>query len=252
MGNDESSHGGASIIVFLALVVLIIIGFLLFRKKRKVSAKIKGPGGIGAEFEASDEREQVEESPSREGVLCKLDAHFVYREEDFFELLETYASSACQRVDLTYFDNRPPEEVRTHRGKEYYNNLVGIIRKKPSVHFRRIVRANFAILPWVRSQINELKGQNNFSLACYRDISPTDPEIDAITVQLIDGEFTFLVSLGTQKSSRTPRDIVVCSSIFNAMWTRYYDMLWRRSVVVIERGAICDSWEQLNHSLQTS
>lgn len=269
MGDNRPSHNGSGLAIVVVLAIVIIIGFVLFRKKGKISAKLKGPVGTGAEFEASDELEHesglstrraplsgqsniVNTYDERSRILRQLEAELIYREEDFFELLETYASSARKRVDLTYFDNRPPEEVRTHRGKQYYENLIGIVSKKSSVHFRRIVRANAAILPWITSQIQDLKGQNNFSLACYNDPSPADPDIDAITVQLIDDEFTFLVSLGTQKSSRTPRDIVVRSSIFNEMWTRYYDMLWRKSVVVIERGIICDSWQQLSQSLQTS
>lgn len=272
MGENGSSNnvgGFVMIAIVVVLAIVMVVGFTLFRKKGRLSAKLKGPIGTGVEFEVSEEREQVERLSGkskplldrsttvnnyieRSRTLQNLEAELIYREEDFFELLETYASSARQRVDLTYFDNRPPDQVRTHRGKQYYNNLIGIIRRNPSVHFRRIVRANAAMLPWIASQIEDLKGQSNFSLAFYRELSPAGPEIDAITVQLIDDEFTFLVSLGTQRSSRTPRDIVVRSSIFNEMWTRYYDMLWSRSVVVLERGAICDSWEKLNQSLRTS
>ena len=253
-------------VVFL-LALVVIVGFILFRNKAKVSARIRGPGGTGADFEASDHVPQQMHSTSDEGLalahqgaaerdhpiehgLQSLDAHLINTEDEFFDSLESHALSARKRVDLTYLDNLPPSKVRTPRGQLYYARLIHAIRSNTGVHYRRIVRANAAMREWIESQIGDLEGQVNFSLACYRDSRPDDPDIEAVTVQLVDDEVTYLVSLGTQRASRSPRDIVIYSTIFNEMWTRYYQNVWNKSIVILERGVLLEEWSRLTRSLQ--
>ena len=173
----------------------------------------------------------------------------LFSESDFFDHLEAHLLTARQRVDLSYFDNRPPSATRTPRGLVYLRHLEEIIRTKPDVHFRRIIRTNEAMLPRIEELIKSETGAANSSVACFLDGDPTEECVDAATLQLIDDEVTFFVSVATQKTSVEPRDIVVYSPVFCAMWSKYYDRLWRKSVLLIDRGTFIEaSWSQVQKS----
>ena len=175
----------------------------------------------------------------------------VRSEDEFFNLLEAGVLAAESRVDLTYFDNRPPVESRTVRGQEYHSRLWNIVKQKATVHFRRIVRGNPYIISWIEESIENMVGQLNFSLACYPDNEPERPNLDIITVQLIDGNTTYLVSIGTQQPTRAPRDIVINSPQINEMWSRYYDNLWAKSTVILNRGTLqTDEWAEIRSHRQ--
>lgn len=178
-----------------------------------------------------------------------LRAHFIGSEDEFFDRLEANAVGAKHCVDLTYFDNLPPKQSRTIRGQEYHNRFPDIVRRKPEVRFRRIVRENPSIITWVEQLIEEMEGLINVSLACYPDNEPDTANLGIITVQLIDDYITYLISIGTQQSSRAPRDVIVYSPEFNEMWSRYYNNLWEKSTVVLDRGILQqDKWQEIRRA----
>ena len=168
----------------------------------------------------------------------------LHSELEFFDRLEASVITAKRRIDLTYFDNCPPVKSRTPRGLAYFKRLADTIVSKPDVSFRRIVRTNEAMWPWLEELIGSETGHPNSSVACLVDLTPERACGDAVTVQLIDNEDTFLVSVGTQTNALGPRDVFVKSEMFAGVWSRYYNQLWSNSRVIIDRGVFREKeWE---------
>jgi hypothetical protein len=80
-----------------------------------------------------------------------------------------------------------------------------------------------------------------FSLACLPDREPEVDAIATVSVQCIDEDQIFFVAVGEQQESRGPRDLYVESEDFNRIWNQYYDRLWNRAILVIDRGRIDDA-----------
>jgi len=147
---------------------------------------------------------------------------------------------ARTRVKLSYMSNKSPLDSKNPVLKSYYLKLPAEIRKRAPVEFRRLVRAVPGLRNWIEEMVTDLGKVGTFSLACLPDREPETDAIATVSVQCIDEDQVFLVAVGEQQESRGPRDLYVESEEFNRIWNQYYDRLWNRAFLVIDRGRIDD------------
>lgn len=159
-------------------------------------------------------------------------------EGEFYPRFVGALHTASTHVKLTYLSIKSPLDSRSQVMRDYYRGLSAEIRKRPGVEFKRIVRAVPQLHAWIGSMVEELDGAGNFSLACLPGTDPIVDSVDAIAVQCVDDDKTFLVAVGRQQESREPRDLYVRSAEFNRVWSEYFDRLWSESVVIIDRGRV--------------
>lgn len=159
-------------------------------------------------------------------------------EIDFYDRFAVSVRSAIRRVDISYLHNKSPYSSQDSRKRGYYDEMVNIIKKRKAVNYKRLIRAVPDNVNWIDKMMKDFKGVANFSLACILDQCPEEESVEAVSVQLIDDNVTYLVSVGEQKQRRDPRDVYVESEEFNVLWTRYYQRLWEKSELIIDEGNI--------------
>lgn len=159
-------------------------------------------------------------------------------ESKFYQQWISDVTEAERRVEITYFDNKDPVESPDEVKAEYYEDIGDVIERKPDVEFRRMVRAIPQLNDWVEHLLDERDGLANYSLACFPDNEPAEPERPYISVQLIDNDLTYFVAVGEQRETSSPRDMYVESEEMNNQWSKYYKWLWNRSFVILRRGSI--------------
>jgi hypothetical protein len=145
---------------------------------------------------------------------------------------------ARTRVKLSYMSNKSPLDSKDSAVKAYYQKLPAEIRKKAPVEFRRLVRAVPGLRNWIEEMVSTLGNVSTFSLGCLPDGEPQVDAVATVSVQCIDEDQVFFVAVGEQQESRGPRDLYVESEEFNRIWNQYYDRLWNRAILVVNRGRI--------------
>ena len=171
--------------------------------------------------------------------LLETEAHVEYlSEEEFYSrFLYLLRNEAKENVWITYLDVHPPVLSKYRYKRGYYDELTPLI-KESTVKFKRILRATKQNLSWVEKLVEELRGHDNFSLACYRDPDTFSPSVPAVSLQRIDDEHTFIVALAEQEATTKERDIYIKSSKFATYAIKYYQRLWEKSIKIIERGEV--------------
>jgi len=162
-------------------------------------------------------------------------------EDEFYARFSEAIRTAEKRVKITYMSNKSPLDTKDVQMREYYRNISALIKKNGQLEFRRIVRAIPSLGDWIEKMVEELGQAGNFSLACLPDTNPDDDQIDAVPVQCVDTDKTFLVAVAEQQETREPRDLLIVSEQCNRIWNTYYDRLWRKSIVVVDRGRVNSS-----------
>lgn len=162
------------------------------------------------------------------------------RESSFYDRWKYDVKQADKRVEICYFDNRPPLQSTDEEKVAYYNEIEELTKKKSEqdVEFRRIIRANPALHEWVERMVEELEGVSKFSLACLPDENPAERLKPHVAVQLIDDEKAYFVAVGEQQERANPRDLYIESEALNSQWSRYYDRIWDDCFVILDRGSI--------------
>ena len=61
-------------VITIVFVIAVVILLVIFRNRKKVSASVKGPGGVGMSFTAEDEAPTAKGGAAMEGVTAGRDA----------------------------------------------------------------------------------------------------------------------------------------------------------------------------------
>lgn len=179
----------------------------------------------------------------RQSVIAQLPGVELRRltADEFYDEFRVAVKSALQNVNICYFAPYPPEQVSTPDQSAYYRDLVKTIRQKKTVHFRRIIRDSATNKRWVGDLVKNLKNRKNAYIAVlHEDLTETIPMPLALSVQIIDGERTWLVALKTHEREGRYRDVFIRSRDFAEAMTDYYERLWAQSVVVLQNGQLTE------------
>lgn len=154
----------------------------------------------------------------------------MFEKDDFYSEWRG-ALEAAKVAHIMYMDVVPPGGPAGSVKGAYYDNFVKLVRKSGTTT-RRLDRAHQATWPWIEQVVEGLGSQSTFSYAVWTGDEP------GLSVQILDDEHTFLVAIGRQVAYSGKRDAHVQSKEFGAAWLHYYNHLWSKSVVLIDRGRI--------------
>jgi len=179
-------------------------------------------------------------------ALQGVDVRLFERREDFFVYLEQRVKSAKRSIDVTHFGLSAPtsEPVLAQR---YYDTFAAIV-KEGRVKVRRIVIVrDQAQFQWVRQMLEEFSGCS-FFLGCYPSPSHYIPMFNMI---IIDGE-EVCIGGGERIPSYDVKTISVKHPHFTKVVQEHFDVLWRDSMRLNERGIRQDLLNQLEIAVQQS
>jgi hypothetical protein len=167
--------------------------------------------------------------------------------DDFYSIFKTHVRRASKAVSISNLDKRPPNLVRRSQEAEYYDqrNIRKLVESIRPVQVRRLERLSIEKIDWIQSFLTTFQGCDNFSLAAL-PLREDYVKSIAVSVQVIDEDTTFLVDVARSESPHMSRDLLIVSRPFSERWQRYYDdVLWARSIVIMQNGEIVnDQWQQ--------
>lgn len=145
-------------------------------------------------------------------------------------------------VRIAYLAPYPPGEVPDRTRKRYYDEMLGLMKERSTITFKRLIRASEKNKPWVTELLRELKGKPNVELALLtKDLPPENDMPLALSVQVVDSDKTWLVAIASHENEREFRDIYIENPDVAAGMTDYFDRIWSVSEKLLDRGRITPS-----------
>jgi len=157
------------------------------------------------------------------------------RDSEFYETFLYHAKQAKSFVFITYLGPNPPFNPHETEKVKYYEDMIALIKSRPLVHFRRIVRLTPATKPWISDLVNQLEGCGNAHIRYIRDSGSTEMP-SGLSVQIIDDERVWLVALKAHDGQGEPRDLYIEHGIVARSMHIYYDRLWDKSIKLLDAG----------------
>ena len=106
---------------------------------------------------------------------------------EFYEHFQAAAEQAEYSVRIAYLAPYPPTDVAYEERKRYYDVILSLMKQRPKVNFKRLVRSSPKNDAWLASLVQELQGRPNVDLAALtRDLGPEVELPLALSVQVID------------------------------------------------------------------
>lgn len=158
----------------------------------------------------------------------------------FYEDFERENDRASHAVSISHLDKRPPRLADGSGESRYFANMRKVIDRNSPKSFRRIERLSLEKKDWIHRVVQACQGAKNYSL---RGLSLREAGERSLVVsaQVIDSEITYLVDVARQQDGHSTRDIKIVDEEFAAKWLSYYnDVLWTRSLPIIENGKLVD------------
>lgn len=199
-------------------------------------------------FKESTDRSQFESS-----LLAKIDGASIrpLRADEFYADFAAKMRAASHNVNICYFAVSAPNATHDKTRRKYYESIPEIIRSKREVMFRRLIRKSDSNLRWLATQVDELKGVSNVSLAVIEDAPESARMGLALSAQVIDQEHLWLVAIESHEREAKHRDIYVQDKKLADAFDRYFNRLWAQAVVVLEWGEISAAGRALRDSVQS-
>jgi hypothetical protein len=144
--------------------------------------------------------------------------------------------SAEDYVHICYFSPRPPTLAPTEERHDYDKALIGLIRKRPHIEFKRLIRDSPENRVWTREQASKLRNRTNVQIALLKDLNETEEMPLALSVQIVDHKSAWLVAIGEHSNAPTYRDIFISNADVVSMLSKYYERLWSKARVVVKPG----------------
>jgi hypothetical protein len=166
------------------------------------------------------------------------------RDDDFYEDFLHGARRAVSYVYISYLAPYAPQETADDNRKRYYRAMMDVVRKRPEIRCRRLVRITPRTHDWVRSLVESLEGSSNADVAVL-DEGPDDENPLALSVQIIDTDKVWLVALSSHERKDSHRDFFIQNVQVTEAMKKYYDRLWTRAVTILDSGRITDAGRNL-------
>lgn len=167
-------------------------------------------------------------------------------EEQFYKHFLAAAKEAAHSVLIAYFAAYPPTDIQYRHRRRYYKAVIALMKRRTTVHFKRLIRASARNEPWVAELLRELRNRPNIDVALLTRDLPDVVEMPlALSVQLIDDRLVWIVASSSHEDQQGLRDLFVESAEFAAVMGGYYERLWSVSTLLLDRGRLTDVGEQL-------
>ena len=193
------------------------------------------------------ERRDREEAKQRGAVgsaaVERLTAALAAHEREFFALWPTQVASALNNVDVTHLGPRPPQAKHGAEESQYFADFKKMV-KGTKAEVRRVERLTFEKVGWLKTLVEQLGKQPNFSLRGYLDPSQEDLPF-ALSVSRVDLRVAWIVAMAEHTSTVNYRDLMITGADAVQLVAHYFNVrLWDRGIKIIERGEVVPNWEE--------
>ena len=179
-----------------------------------------------AEDSVHQVRAQLSSLRASTGKLSVLSSVELYRE------LVQAANSARHRIYTTYLGATPPFDSNLPEKQEYFKAVLRIAKQKKNIAIRRIIRLTAANLDWIETLLKEYDNLRNVSIAVYYQ---REDSLEPLSIQLFDEDKLLIVHAAGRPPGQ-PRDLMVSDLAVVPLFDDYYEVLWRRSTPILDRG----------------
>ena len=165
---------------------------------------------------------------------------------EFYTRILQDSKDATKTIYTSNFNPQPPRRLDDSSEKRYYSEYVALVKKKPSVEFKRIELFHPEKIDWLSMLVKSFTGRKNASLYI---IMPQGSELKAyspfIAAQVVDHN-VYLVAVAKHYSADGVRDILIKQDGVNKMWVDYYEnKLLQNSVPAVANGVVCPDWDTI-------
>lgn len=160
-------------------------------------------------------------------------------DSEFYSHFRSAVEEAEHSVRIAYLAPYPPSDVKYEDRRKYYQEILGLMKKRTKINFKRLVRASPKNEVWVADLIRELTGKPNVELSLLTRDLPADLEMPlALSVQVIDGEKAWLVAVGGHETERDFRDVYIENQYVAGVLSDYYERVWQVSEKLLDHGRV--------------
>ena len=173
-----------------------------------------------------------------ESVLPKTEVRRM-KDYEFYQHFQAEAEQAEHSVRIAYLAPYPPMDVNYKDRKKYYEAILAVMKQRPKVIFKRVVRASPKNDEWIIDLIRELEGRPNVDLAVLTKDLPAEDELPlSLSVQLIDNDKVWIVATGSHETQNEFRDVFIRNGDVAAAMEQYYERIWGFSEKLLDRGRL--------------
>ena len=161
------------------------------------------------------------------------------KEDEFYADFLKAAKFAEHFVNIMYLAAYPPDEVQDNVRKDYYSEIVKVIKKRPAVRFRRVIRNSSKNREWISELVQELRDTSNADIAILKETEKEEMPL-ALSVQIVDNSKVWIVAIGSHERVRDFRDLFIENEDVALAMQQYYERIWQRSTKLLDSGRITD------------
>jgi len=222
LGSSKSSLEVQSIanhLVFIALVVMLHWYWILFEATR-------------ADIEGSLELSGNELLKQNHAILDKIIAGarlITIPRSDLYTRLLSLAGKFERKAWNCWFNTRPPKAGSKLDREGYFRKLLERAQERDDSELRRLVLGTGENLPWIEELARLYENLPHVSLAVF-----THRE-RPLSVQIFDHDRAIIVN---PNQIGDVQDVLIVDECGVAILQRYYEELWKRSTIVLDRGEV--------------
>lgn len=215
---------------FVLLLVSTTLGYLVVERRNKLDA-------IELLTQTRSQEILASIAEGKEQIITLLrsgDIHLFERSEDTYSYFINRIQEAKRSIDITHFSSESPPTnklIDVSGRTQYYETLSKVV-KEGKVKVRRVMTVkDQEHFEWMREMLTEFSGCR-FYLGCYPQ--PLH-DIPMISLMIIDGEEVAL-GVGERALSYEPKTVLVKNPLFAKAIREHFDVVWRNSMRLNERG----------------
>lgn len=162
------------------------------------------------------------------------------RDDEFYLDFLNHAQRATSYVLISYFAPHPPDVQSNDNLRRYYDDIENVMRRNPGTTFRRLVRRTTENALWAQTLCQRLQGYPNVSVASISDQHESREMPLAMSVQVIDDRYVWLVAIESHLRSGQYRDLFIDDPLVAKAMVKYYDKLWDIGTLFMNAGHVTE------------
>lgn len=163
----------------------------------------------------------------------------------FYEHLEKAMRNVREKALLMYLEPNSPESqsIRIPEKIRYFKNKLEILRGHPHANIDQIVSIeNLEKYQWVKTILSEYEGRKGFDLKCIGWIKDNGngslrlDKVDGLSVQIIDYEQVFVVSVRQSRTFYNHQDCWTNDKNIVTSLQYYFEEIWANAISLMTDG----------------
>ncbi len=165
----------------------------------------------------------------------------------FYSSLGNAMEKAREKTLLMYLEPSPPEKqsIRIPEKINYFKNKTKLLRDRPQLNIDQIISIeNVDKFEWVKTILEDFKGRKGFNLKyigwIYDNINNSLrlEKVDGLSVQLIDNEHAFIISVRQARTFNFHQDCWTNDKNIITSLQYYFEETWSNAISLMTDGEV--------------